>query len=970
MNQPTPATLQFLDCTLEVAEARLRRGGEVINLRPKTLAVLAHLAERPGQLVTKRQLLASVWPETAVTEWVLTSCIKELRQALGDDARQPRIVETVHRRGYRFIATTPAGPSAAGVDTAAATRAGNVVARAAELAQLRAWLDDARRQRHQLAFVVGEPGLGKTTLLDLFVASLAADDPHVLVARGQCIDQHGSDEPYLPVLEALTRLCLDDRTAWVVEPLRRYAPSWLVQLIGVLEPSESDALAQRVGNNHRVRLWREFAAFLANLPQPLVLILEDLHWSDHATLQLLSNVALRHDPLRLLVLASYRPVEVALQQHPLKTIHHELLSQGACRDLWLQPFDTAEVAAFLRGRWGDFPGLDRLAALVRERTDGNPLFVAHVANTLVADGVVQGTEQQWRLAGDVDALTIQVPDGLRQMIATRFDRLADGERDILAAGSLVGRSFSSALVAAALDLDVLDVEDRLLALVARGQFVHDDGEASWPDTTLSGVYRFLHALYPTVIRERVAPARRQRLHRRIADRLESAYGERQADVATILAFHREAAGQLDETIPHLEAATDRALGLGAGREAVALVRHGIALLDAGPPSHERRQKLAQLCIRLGRALPSVQGYTQPEVEVAYERARDLSQATGDIMTHIQSLAGLATVYTARGKFAAAEEAARGVSLAHRQFPLPILAFGDHFFSGLVRYHTGSLTDALHHFEATLAIDDIELPAFSIHPRVANLAYLGATLVHLGFVERGRAKLHEALDHCRTSGRLFDRAFALQMDCFASMNLRDFAHLEVIAEEALQVGQESDNPSAIAVATVAGGVCIVQQRRGDGGLQRMRDGIDAYRNGGHLAGLPFLLCSLADGLASAGDLEGALLPLAEARAVATSTGEQRIAVELHRLEGDIRAQLGDHGGAERCLHEAVNLAVQQGARWWELRARTTWAEWLGSRPRERDRQRRALDALRVLVDSFDGGDDTRDMQHARRLLSEA
>lgn len=974
MNEDAPAALHFLDFVFDADDARLWRGGDVINLRPKTLAVLAYLSQRPGQLVTKEELLAAVWADTTVTEWVLTSCVKELRQALGDDSRQPHIIATVHGRGYRFIAV-PLPAHRDGNSTTTSTRgmserpaSPTFVGRQAELAELHTWLDEALQQRRQVGFLVGEPGIGKTTLLDLFVASLPERDPNVRVARGQCVEQHGIDEPYLPLLDAITRLCVGSDTPGTVELLRRHAPTWLVQLIGVIEPAEASALEQRLGSINRTRMWRELSAFLEALPHPLVLVLEDLHWSDPATLHVLASLAQRRDPLRLLVLGTYRPVDVSLRQHPLKAMHHELLTQGTCRDLWLKPLDTRSVAAFLRSRWPELDGVDTLAGLVHDRTDGNPLFLLNVANALVADGIIQRHGESWVVPGNVTQVSIDVPHGLRQMIATRFERLSDVEREILAAGSIIGRSFSAALVAAALERDILDVEEHLTQLVDRNQVVHADGESSWPDATLAGAYRFLHSLYQTVIRDRLSPSRRRQLHGRIADRLESAYGERTSEIAAELAFHREAGGQIDRAIPHLEAAADRALRRGAGHQAVTLLEHGIALLDSLSTTPERTQKLAHLCIRLGRALPSVHGYTQPAVEAAYGRARELSQQTEDLVSLIQSLAGLTTVYVARGKFDRAAEAARGVSRLRAQLPLPIFEFADHFFSGLVRYHTGPLAAARRHFETAYAIDDIDLPAFSIHPRVATLGYLGATLLHQGHPDRGRDLLRDAIEHTRISGRMFDRAFVLQMECICAIMRRDLARIEQVAAEAMIVGNEIDAPPAAAIGRLGSGLCQVKRGAVASGLENMQAGIDTYRVGGHLAALPFLLCSLADGLATAGDLEAALLPLAETRALVTSTGEQRIEVELHRLEGDIRARRGDHAAAERCFLQALELAQQQGARWWELRATTSWASWVASQSKSAAQRRQAQAALAEMVDSFGEGEDTVDMHEARRVLT--
>src|SRR5262249_29051057 len=192
-------TLRFLEFVLDPANEQLRRGSLTLPLRPKTFAVLRHLAERPGRLVTKDELLDAVWTETAVSESVLSGCINDLGQILGDDARRPRVIETAHRRGYRFVA-----PIAGEVLARASSPRPDgavIVGRVAELAELDAWFVRAARHERQVGFVAGEAGIGKTTLVDMFRTRLIADG-HV-VAHGRCVEHHGGREPYLPVLEAL-----------------------------------------------------------------------------------------------------------------------------------------------------------------------------------------------------------------------------------------------------------------------------------------------------------------------------------------------------------------------------------------------------------------------------------------------------------------------------------------------------------------------------------------------------------------------------------------------------------------------------------------------------------------------------------------------------------------------------------------------------------------------------------------------
>src|SRR5262245_37454781 len=210
------------------------RGNDRLDLTPKAFAVLRHLIEHPQHLITKDEILAAAWGETVVSETALTSCIRDLRRALDDTSRAPRYIETVHRRGFRFIGPIGVPHRVAPGPRKARAPSPTLVGRDAELARLHRLFDTACGGRRQLVFVTGEPGIGKTTLVESFLAGLDAGDG-LRIGRGQCVEQYGTGEAYLPVLEALTRLAREPRGEAVVRVLRQYAPSWLAQLPAVLD---------------------------------------------------------------------------------------------------------------------------------------------------------------------------------------------------------------------------------------------------------------------------------------------------------------------------------------------------------------------------------------------------------------------------------------------------------------------------------------------------------------------------------------------------------------------------------------------------------------------------------------------------------------------------------------------------------------------------------------------------------------
>ena len=375
--------------------------GEPVRLTPKAFAVLRMLMMRAGQLVPKADLLQTVWPEAVVREAVLTGCIGELRKALGETARASHYIQTVHRRGYRFVgpvqgpvpgswgllstgewpleapprALPPPGTSARHVT---ASRETALVGRVVELAQLHQWLEQARCGTRQVVFVTGESGIGKTTVVQTFVEQVAAAGD-VWIAQGQCLNSHGSGEPYLPVLDALGRLGRGRMGEQLLTVLGQQAPTWLVQMPALLSAAAFEAVQRKAIGATRERMLREMAGALEMFTRdyPLVLVLEDLHWSDAATLDLLSYLARRQNPARLLLLGTYRPVEVIVHEHPLKTLKQDLEVHGQCTELPLELLSAAEVGQYLATQFTAEEPLtapfQSLALALHQRTDGNPL---------------------------------------------------------------------------------------------------------------------------------------------------------------------------------------------------------------------------------------------------------------------------------------------------------------------------------------------------------------------------------------------------------------------------------------------------------------------------------------------------------------------------------------------------------------------------------------------------------------------
>jgi predicted ATPase len=301
----------------------------------------------------------------------------------------PHYIETVGQQGYRFRAPTQSRQ-------AATPQERPFVGRQAELAALHTALEQAQVGRLQLVFVSGDPGLGKTTLVQQFLTQLPATDP-VWIGTGQCIEHFGPGEAYLPWLDALGRLAQASEPALFLAALRRTATLWLAHLALLVEPEEQERLHRQTQGLPPERMLRQLVEALTVITRErlVVVVLEDLQWSDPATVEALAYLARCPEPVRLLVLGTYRPAEVIARGHPLRQTVQELVAHQLGQELRLELLTEAQVQQYVAQRLGIREAPAALSALLYRRTDGNALFVVQLLNHLLEQGFLMESEGQW-----------------------------------------------------------------------------------------------------------------------------------------------------------------------------------------------------------------------------------------------------------------------------------------------------------------------------------------------------------------------------------------------------------------------------------------------------------------------------------------------------------------------------------------------------------------------------------------------
>ncbi|MEY4548922.1 MAG: hypothetical protein RL685_5117 [Pseudomonadota bacterium] len=972
--------LLFTPFRLDPFNQRLWRGDHRLALKPKAFAVLRYLAERPERLITKTELLAALWPGVHVGPAVLKTHMNEIREVLADRARAPRYIETVPGHGYRFVA--PVQQDVAGDSPArtAQRKTEILVGRERERAALERALTRAQQGERQLVFVTGEPGIGKTTLVDGFLAPLRAN-PAVAVAWGQCVEQYGAGEAYLPVLEALSRLLRrpDSEQLWRV--LRRSAPTWVLQMPELLDADGLQSLERATVAMTPARMLRELAQALPQVAEvrPLILLLEDLHWADHSTLTLLSYLARQSDPARLLIVGTFRSQEVRLNRHPLWEIQQSLVAHERCEEIALQQLDEREVAHFLDVRFVPHQLPEELGQRLHAHTAGNPLFLVRVVDAMIKRDQVRETEGHWRLSAELAAVTQDVPPSVTALMEAEAARLTELERDVLGAASVAGAEFWVAAVAAALQVDPVRVEDLCVRWARAGRFLR------LRERSETGLLRceFIHALYQRVILESLSPARQTQLHGRIAVWLETTFASDLHACAAELAMHFERGPEPGRAIRHHELAGKKALARCAYREAMAHLESAQTLNARLPGGEDRLRNELSLLLVLGIPAAMINGYGSPQVEGVYLRAQDLCRELGAPQQQQQQLqiaVGLSICYVTRGAYvqakAFADHAERlaqseGAATARQEANLVQL---------MASFHLGELSQTRGHMARAIELYGSERSGPAGFSLVQDLSVATATVLCwplwlLGYPEQALSRGEQAL--ALATERSDDFAMVQSLGYLVALHLfrGDWQLVQTRAALCQQLCTEHGFRFFHTTSLLGLGAALVEQGDLERGTALLREGWQERLALGATVNGSFWCALLSNAYARAGDFEQALDALDEAFARIDAHQERWWEPELHRQLGELalcaqpgasprtRERLAARAAPEVAFERSLALACGLGAKSLELRAATSLArQWAAT-----DRAPAARELLGGVLSWFREGFDTIDLKRASELL---
>ncbi|MDH3602569.1 MAG: AAA family ATPase, partial [Candidatus Tectomicrobia bacterium] len=825
--------------------------------------------------------------------------------------------------------------------------------------------EQAREGRGQVVVLSGEAGIGKSRLVRVLQDHVVGD-AHTWL-QGRCSPYHQRTALYAVVeliqgilqwqetdTPAVKRMKLEQAVRQahlpVEETVRRVA-----DLLSLPLPGPTVAPRPLDPEPERQQLFAALLALLhaATAEHPVILIVEDLHWADPSTLDLLAVLIAQTPTVPMLLMLTCRP---------------EFQSPWAMRSYMAQVTLTRlsreQMAAMVAHLMGSKELPDALLQHLISQTDGVPLFIEELTKAVLESGVLMETEDGYALTQPVSALAI--PTTLHDALMARLDRLGTA-KEVAQLGAVIGRQFSYALLQAVSQREHTTLQQALAELV-EAELLYQRGLP--PQAT----YQFKHALIQDAAYQSLLRRTRRNLHQRLVQVVAERFPDLGETQPEWLAHHYEEAGLPEQAVPAWHRAGDQAARRAANPEAIGHFTKALDLLRTLPESPERRRHALILHIALGERLELTRGTAAPEVEQAYTRAYELCQQMEDTPLLDRVLTGLFSVYFMRTALPHARELAEELlSHAQRQND-PSLLVNAYSFLGLPLFDAGEIAPARAYFGQAIALYDLQFhPQQQLYDLVFHDVGVrchtneALALWYLGYADQALARNQEGFALAEERSRPFRLSTVLNGLARIHQCRREVEAVRERAETAITLSREHGFPDHLAISTHLRGWALAMQGQAEEGIAQMRQGLAAYETTGVERLRPDFLINLAEVYGHVEQYETALTMLAEALAHVEATGQRVYEAEIVRLQGELLlAQSPDHQPqAETCFHRALDIARHQQAKALELRAATSLARLWQSQ----DKPQAAYDLLAPIYGWFTEGFDTADLQEAKALLAE-
>jgi TOMM system kinase/cyclase fusion protein len=840
-----------------------------------------------------------------------------------------------------------------------------LVGREQEIGLLRERWAQVKEGLGQVVLLSGEAGIGKSRLVQVLTEQVAAE-PQAWLTPCQCSPYYQNTALY-PMIDLLERVVLRFEReesppqklrkleGFVVQyglPLAEAVPLFAALLSLPLGPDyvslELSPEPQKQKTLHAlVTIVLTIAA-----QQPLLFVMEDLHWVDPSTLELLSLLVDQGPTARILALFTCRP-----------DFNPPWTGRSHVTQVTL-PRMPRRQAAELTARVAHGKGLPaEVVEHVVAKTDGVPLFVEELTKMVLESGLLQEREDHYELSGPLPPLAI--PTSLHDSLMARLDRLA-AVKGLAQLGATLGREFAYDLLQAVAPWDE-DTLHRGLHQLVDAEFLYQQGLP--PHAT----YRFKHALIQDAAYQSLLRSTRQQHHLYIAQVLEARFPEVCETQPELLAHHYTEAGLSAQAIPYWQRAGQRAIQRSANLEAVAHLTKGLEVLATHPDTPDRIQHELDMLTMLGPVLTNTSGPGSPAVEQVYTRARELCQQVGELRQLFPVLWGLWFFYNTRAELQKAEELGKQLLTLAQQVQDRTLLLEAHHALWPTLLYLGELAAARAHLEQGMALYDLQdhrSHAFLYgghDPGSCCQSYTAWTLWALGYPDQALKASDRGLTLARELAHPASLAATLSFAAMLHQFRRDREAVQQTAEALIALATEQGDAERLARGMILRGWALFVQGQGTAGMMQMRQGLAALQATGGEVRRQLFLSLLAEAYGGIGQSEEGLNVLAEALAAVEKTGGRFYEAELYRLRGELLlARTAEHHTeAETCFRQGLNIARRQQAKSWELRAAMSLSRlW-----QQQGKQADARDLLAPIYSWFTEGFDTADVQEAKALLDE-
>jgi class 3 adenylate cyclase/predicted ATPase len=812
----------------------------------------------------------------------------------------------------------------------------------------------------QVVLLSGEAGIGKSRLVQV-LKEQAATEPQAWLTPCQCSPYHQNTALY-PLIELLERVALrferEESPAQKLTKLEGFllqhdlplaeAMPLFATLLSLPLPADYAPLFLSPAQQKQQTLHALLTILLRlTAQQPVLFVMEDLHWADPSTLELLSLLVDQGPTARILALFTFRPdfsPPWTGRSHITQVTLHRLT----------RPQAVEMIRRVAHPKALPVEVMEQIVA----KTDGMPLFVEELTKMVLKSDLLQERDDGYALTGPLPPLAI--PATLHDSLMARLDRLGT-VKALAQLGATLGREFPSALLHAVSPWDE-DTVHRGLHQLVEEEFLYQRGLP--PQAT----YVFKHALIQDAAYQSLLKSTRQQYHQRTAQVLEAQFADTVETQPEVLAYHYTEAGLSAQAIPYWQRAGQQAFQRGANPEAVQHLTRGLALLDTLPETPARAQHELDLQIALGPALMATKGTAAAEVEQTYARARALCAQVGETPQIFLTLRGLAQFYRNRGALRTARELGEQLERLAQREAAPIHRLQAHEALGVPLFYLGEFAAARPHFEEGIALTDPTAPRDLVlrHGLLPGGSYSFAanTLWCLGYPAQALQRSQEGLALAQELAHSENLAWAQHWAASLHYRRREVAAVQAQAEALLTVATAQGLPLLVGLGRCWQGWALAMQGQGEVGLAQLRQSLATFLAMGQTLSRSFNLVLLAEAAGHAGQVEEGLRRLAEALTALETSERGDLLAEAYRIQGELLLQRShpEEEQAEACFRQALAVARRQQAKSWELRTAMSLARlW-----QHQGKGREAYELLAPVYGWFTEGLDTADLQEAKVL----